>query len=143
MDETMTLTEFMAGNAITVEPVDYVASKRFVKNGKPIPWKLQAISNDRIDALTKRYTKYVPIKGTRETKKEFDSLGYMEALALETIVYPNLDDAELQASYNAIGALELVKTMLTPGEWYDLQMACSEANGYQSGMEDKIKTAKN
>lgn len=146
--EDMTLSAFMKENAIEIAPIEYVASKRFVtkdENGelKPVPWKLKPISNDRVDALQKKYTKRIPLKGSRETQKEFDTVGYMEELTVETVQYPNLNDAKLQASYGVIGNLALAKAMLTPGEFTDLMMACSEANGYESGMAEKIETVKN
>ena len=38
--------------------------------------------------------------------------------------------------------VELVKAMLTPGEYADLLAAVTEAQGYDVGMEDKVKEVK-
>ena len=143
MDENLTLSVFLKENALEIEPVGYVASKRFVKDGKPVEWKLKPVSNEFMDKLSTKCIKHVPIKGTRDVKKEFDNVKFMEELALATVIYPNLNDASLQDSYGVLGAADLVRAMLTPGEWSDLQFACSEANDYQSGMEDKLVKANN
>lgn len=146
--EKMTLSAFLKENVTEFETQEYVASKRFaVRNEKgesePVKWLLRPISNEEIDKLVDKHTKYTQIKGSLERKREFKNKEYMEELALKTIVYPDLNDEELQKSWGVIGAEDLVKTMLTPGEWTDLQLACSEANGYNSGMGDKVKTVKN
>lgn len=143
-----TLSGFMKENAIEIKPVEYVASKRFVQkdeNGKvePIKWELKALASERFEELRRRSKKRVPIKGTSETKIEFDNEGFLEKVTLETIVFPNLNDESLQENYGVVGAAELAKAMLTAGEWADLQTACLEANDYEVGMKDKIEKVKN
>ena len=59
------------------------------------------------------------------------------------MTYPNLNSEELQNSYNAVGAGELVRLMLTPGEYSDLFQAVMQANNFEAGMDEKIKAVKN
>ena len=77
------------------------------------------------------------------TREKFDSQGFNDAMLLESIVYPVLDDMELQDSWGVNDALELVKAMLTPGEYADLLNAVVEAQGFEVGMDEKVKAVKN
>ena len=144
MAEIKSLKSFLQENAIKKENILYIASKRFIdEKGKPIEWELRTLTNDELDKLTTRYTKKIPIKGTKDYKEKFDSDAFMMALTLESVVYPNLDDVELQNDWNVVGSEALLKAMLTPGELTDLKLAASEASDFDAGMNDKIKQIKN
>ena len=123
-----TLKAFFKENVIKKAPVQYTASKRMVgEDGKPVPWEIRVLTNEEMDSLRDACTKRIPVKGTKDWKMEF----------------PNLNDAELQGNWDAIGAEELLKAMLTPGELADLYSAVSQASDFEAGMGDKIKTVKN
>jgi len=137
------LKAFLAENVVKKEPVGYVASPRFMVDGEPVEWKLRVLTNDEMDKLHKRHTKRVPMKGTRDFKTEFDNEAFAMDMALQSIVYPNLDDAELQDSWGTIGAEDTLKAMLTPGELTDLYSAVAQVCDFEAGMDDKIKRVKN
>lgn len=138
------LQAFLAQNAIKAEETAYVASARFLgKDKKPIPWKIKMITADRDEELRNQCKKKSFIPGTRDQKVELDSDKYSAVLICECVTYPNLDDAVIQDSYGAIGAEDLIHKMLTPGEYTDLFMAVQQINGFQVGMDEKIKKAKN
>lgn len=139
------LVAFLAENAIKAENIKYVASKRFLGADKqPIEWELRVLTSEEDEALKKNCKKKVFIPGTRDAKIELDSDKYAEELICACVVYPNLNDAGLQDSYGAVGAGQLVRKMLTPGEYTDLYLMVSQANGFEVGMDDKkIKEAKN
>lgn len=67
----------------------------------------------------------------------------MSAVVTKCVVYPNLNDKELQDSYGVMGAESLVKTMLKPGEYIDLINKVQEVNGYNVTQEDLVEEAKN
>ena len=67
----------------------------------------------------------------------------MELLATECIVYPDLRNAELQNSYQVMGAGALLKKMLKPGELQDLYVKIQEVNGFDETFEEKVDRAKN
>ena len=136
--------EFMAGNAIKDENVKYVASKRFVKNGKPIEWEIQAIESDKDEAIRKECTKRVPIVGKRgQYNQETDTDKYIGKLCVASTVYPNLNDTELQDSYGVKGADALLKKMLKAGEYTEYKAKVMEVNGYDMSMEEMVDEAKN
>ncbi len=135
---------FLAQNAIKAECTKYVASTRFLdKNKKPMAWEIKTITNSEDEDIRNAHKKKEFVPGTRQTSVYLDQEAYAVALICECVVYPNLNDAGLQESYGVIGAEELIKKMLTPGEYTSLFSAIQQANGFETGMNDKIKTAKN
>lgn len=145
VDEITTdITAFLSANAIKTKDVEYVASQRFLgKDGKPIPWRLRVLTNDELDEITKRCKKKEFLPKTREYKTTVDNVKLELEMICASVVYPNLNDEQLQDSYGAIGAEETVKRMLTPGEYTDLARAVTEAAGFQMGMQDQVNVAKN
>ena len=143
------LNAFLSQNAIKVENRKYVASERFIgEDGKPIEWELKAIDSDRDRQLRKDSAIRVPVlnkkgKSTGQYTSETDFNTYTLKLCVETIVFPDLHDAELQNSYGVMGAEELLTTMLTPGEYTDLSSEVGEVNGFDRTLEDKVEEAKN
>lgn len=62
------LSCFLAQNAVKVENVKVVVSKRFLdKNKKPVEWEIQAITSSEDEALRKDCTKRVPVTGKRDS----------------------------------------------------------------------------
>lgn len=139
------LQAFLAENVIKAENVKYVASKRFVGADKqPIEWEIRVLTSEEDEAIKKSCKKKVFTPGTRDVKIELDSDKYAEELICACVAYPNLHDASLQDSYGVVGAAQLIRKMLTPGEYTDLYLMVSQANGFEVGMDDKkIKQAKN
>ncbi|CUH95876.1 hypothetical protein P22_1962 [Propionispora sp. 2/2-37] len=139
------LVAFLAENAIKAENIKYVASKRFRDaNKNSIEWEIRVLTSEEDEAIKKTCKRKVFVPGTRDAKIEFDNEKYAEELIVACVVYPNLNDAALQDSYGVVGAVQLIHKMLTPGEYTDLYLMVSQANGFEVGMDDKkIKQAKN
>lgn len=135
---------FMAGNADKNETVKYVASKRFVDKGKPVEWELKSIDSDLDEAIRKECTKKIPVPGKRgQYNQETDTDKYIGKMCVASIVYPNLNNAELQDSYGVKSADALLKKMLKPGEYTELKAKVMEVNGYDMSMEELVDEAKN
>lgn len=143
MSETQNLTAFLKNNVEIVNQVEYVASNRIKAGDEPVAWKINVLQNKVIDKLRNRYTKMIKDGKTGVTREKFDSQGFNDAMLLESIVFPNLDDMELQDSWGVNDPLELVKAMLTPGEYADLLNAVVEAQGFEVGMDEKVRAVKN
>jgi len=139
------LTAFLSQNAIKVENVKYVASKRFInEDGKPIEWEVGSITSDADELLRKTCTKRVPVPGKRNMfVPETDFNAYLTKLAVKCTIYPNLNDKEVQDSYGVMGAEQLLKVMLTPGEYADYANKVQEINGFNVPLEDAVEEAKN
>ena len=140
-----TLSAFFAQNALKIENVKYVASKRFLdEKKKPIEWEIKSISSQEDEQLRKECTKRVPIPGKRgQYNQETDTDKYVGQMCVACTVYPNLNDAELQDSYGVKSADALLKKMLLPGEYIEYKAKVMEVNGYDMSMEELVDEAKN
>ena len=137
-------TIFMAGNAQKVDNVKYVASKRFMVKNKPVEWELKPIDSDLDELIRKECTKKVPVAGKRgQYTQETDTDKYIAKMCVACVVYPNLNDAELQDSYGVHDGVALLKKMLLPGEYTELKAKIMEVNGYDMSMEELVDEAKN
>lgn len=136
---------FMAQNKIKKPNVKYVASKSFVdKDGKPIEWELKQIGNKEDDALRKSCTRQVKIAGKANmTRQELDSAQYIGKLAAACTVYPDLNNKELQDSYGVMGSDDLLKAMLSAGEYAEYCNKVSEVNDFDVDLNDRVEEAKN
>jgi len=141
----MSLSAFMAENAAKIENVKYVVSPRFKgEDMKPIPWEIRPITGNDDEAIRKSCMKRVPIPGKRgQYQQETDYNMYLGKLAVACVVYPNLNDQELQDSYKVMGADALLKTMLTPGEYADLLAKVQEVCGFDTTLQEDVDAAKN
>lgn len=124
--------------------VFFPASKRIKdEEGNPVMWELRVLGYDEIKAITKRNTKNVPNKVTGAAEKRTNTEEAAMEMTLASIVFPDLNDADLQDSWGVVGAEALLKAMLTPGEIVDLENAVQSAAGYSTEMDEKITAVKN
>lgn len=142
---SMTLSGFLAENAVQVENIKFVVSKRFLDGeGNPIPWEIKTITGTEDEALRKSCAKRVPIPGKKnQYQKETDYDQYLGKLAVACTVFPDLNNKELQDSYKVMGAEALLKTMLTPGEYADFISKVQEVCGFDTTLQEDVDTAKN
>jgi hypothetical protein len=139
------LSAFLSQNAIKVENIEYIASKRFLdEQGKAIAWELKNITSLEDEAIRKSCIKKVQVPGKRgQFTQEFDANAYISKLVASCVVYPNLRDVELQNSYGVMGEVELLNHMLIPGELNNLAAKVQEINGLNETMDDLVTEAKN
>lgn len=105
---------FLAENAEKIENVKYVVSNRFKdENGKPVEWELRAISSEENDELQRRAMVNIPVVGQRgQYTRDIDQIKYVGLLLTASVVFPDLNDAELQDSYKVKTPEALLKRML-------------------------------
>lgn len=139
------LTAFLAENAIKVQNIKFVASKRFIdENKKPIEWEIRCLTSKEDEEIRKECTKRVQVPGKRgQYTLDTDYNMYIGKLASRCTVYPNLNSVELQNSYKVMGDDVLLKTMLTAGEYADYMNKVQEVNGFDISFDDKVEEAKN
>ena len=139
----MDLSSFFRENAIKTEEVKFVVSKRFLdKKKEPIEWTIKPISSQRDEELMKQATNRAKNKAG-QIQTELDTNKYIGLLAVACTVYPNLNDANLQNSYNVMGADELLKNMLLPGEYANYLSKIQEICGFDQNVNDMVQQAKN
>ena len=139
------LKAFFAQNALKVENEKVVVSKRFLDDkGNPMEWEIQAITPKENEQLKESNTKKVKAGGKKQYyMPELSFADYSAELIATCIVYPNLNDADLQDSYKVMGATDLIRKMLTPGEYDELFTKVQEINGFEIDFGDKVDEAKN
>lgn len=137
---------FLKGNALAVENVKFVASKRFIdpKTKKPVEWEIKPIETVTDEQLRKESTKKIPVAGKRgQYTMDLDTDKYLGKMCAACVVFPNLNSAELQDSYGVKDSDTLLKTMLTAGEYMELKAKVAEVNGYDVSMDELVEDAKN
>lgn len=136
---------FLSQNALKAKNEKYVASTRFHgEDKKPAEWEIQAITSAEDEVLRRECTRRVPVAGKKgQFTQETDFNQYLGKLAAKCTVFPNLNDKELQDSYHALGADELLKTMLTAGEYAGYIEKIQRINGFDTTMEELEEEAKN
>jgi len=137
------LQAFFAQNVHSDIVEEFIVSPRFKDaDGKPIPWKLRAITEAENEEIRKASTQMVKGKnGARvpETKPEV----YLAKIAVASVVFPDLKDVELQKSYGVLGAEELLKKMLLAGEYAALIQKVQEINGFDQDINELVDEVKN
>jgi hypothetical protein len=112
--------------------------------GKEKKMKFKPISATKGDEIRKSCRKVSIYKGQKQVSTDQDS--YMEKLIIETTVYPDFRNEELQKAWGVMGAENLLKAMkgkMLDGEYAELFAIVSEINGYDKSMDELIEEAKN
>ncbi|MCI2105096.1 MAG: phage portal protein [Intestinimonas sp.] len=123
-----------------VENRKIVVSSRFVEDGKPVAWEIRPITEKENSQLEKKYT-----MANRKTGVErLDRDAYAHALVAAAVVFPDLTNTELQKGYNVLGEVNLLKEMLTIGEFAVLSEAISELSGLdRNDINEQMEDVKN
>lgn len=143
----MNLEVFMKGNVLPAEEKEVAISKRMLDSeGNPVKWTLQAITTREDTELRQECTRVAKAPGKNgkrgATVEKLDVDLYGLKLCAACVVYPDLNNAELQDSYGVKNPIDLLKVMLLPGELADLQVEATDVCGFQS-FDEKVEEAKN
>ena len=134
---------FLKQNTIPVENQEVEVSKRFKDDaGNIVKFEIKSISNEMDDALRKQNTRQVK-KAKGVIVPELDQQKYFVDLVLKSLVYPDLDDKELQDSWGVMDSRELINAMLLPGEYTALLQEVQKINGWDLNVEDIKDEVKN
>lgn len=138
------LSAFFKQNAKSVENQKITVSDRFTdEDGKPMKWEITCISASENQKLRKNSIRNKPIVGKRgQYTQEVDIATYQAHLATKCVVFPDLNDKDLQNSYGAMDAEQLISAMLTPGEFDELILSITDLCGFKTE-EELIDDAKN
>jgi hypothetical protein len=123
-----------------VENKKVVISNRFVENGKPVEWEIRAISEKENGSLERKCTKVDRKTGVQQ----LDRVAFGHALAAAGVVFPDLNNAELQKAYGTLGAENVLEKMLTVGEFAKLTEEVSKLSGLDTDdINEQIDEVKN
>lgn len=139
----MSLSAFFGNNVQSEITEEVVVSERFKgEDGKPIPWKLRAMTEAENEQIRKSSTKMQKNKNGLQMP-EVNMEQYMAKMVVACVIYPNLKDAELLQSYGVMAADELLKKMLLAGEYAALAQKVQEINGFDKDINDLVEEVKN
>lgn len=126
-------------NPVKVENKEVIVSDRFLENGKPVPFVIRPITQEENQALMKKHTK----KDKKTGEEKMDRLAYNHELTAAAVVFPSLENAELQKAYGTLGAAKTLAAMLYIGEFTTLFQEVQELSGLNLDINDEIEEAKN
>lgn len=110
---------------------------------KKIDWQIQKLSPEKVKELRKKAEKKEQVTKGRY-QKNMDTDEYLDNLTVESVVFPDLRDVDLQNSYGVRSAVSLLYKMVdNAGELEELKIAVSRANGFDDRLEDMAEEAKN
>lgn len=129
-------------NPVSIEAEkEIVISKRFLdESGKPIPFKIRALSQEEMDSIIKQATRTVKVKHQQQDK--LDNRLMSRLVVLKGTVFPNFAAKELCDKYKVADPTLVSGKMLLSGEHTKLSDAIMELSGYDSD-EDVEEEAKN
>lgn len=135
------LNAFFKKNKKEKEIVKYAASKDFVdEKGTVIEWEIRPLKSKEADKIRNECTT-IEAKGKRVN---VDNSKFNRMVAAACTVFPNLNDLELQDSYEVRGAEDLIQEMLdNDGEYQAYCKKILEISGYEMDDNELIKEAKN
>ena len=116
---------FYKENRKEAENKKIVISKRFLdEQENEICWEMKALSQKENEEILKKCRKM------RSAGKNTEQ--YQETMVLaESVVFPDLNNIELQNSYKVVGKEALLLELLTAGEYEALKEAVEEVNMIQ------------
>ena len=116
-------------------------SKRFRdENGKAVPFKIRAVTQEENDLLVKRSMR--PVKGGRRGEKELDGSLLSPRIVVAATVEPDFTSEELCRAYGVLDPLEVPGKMLLAGEFKKLSEEIMRLSGFDDA-EDLEEEAKN
>lgn len=137
---------FFKQNKKIKENVKLAVTKSLVdENNEPLLWEIRPVSTRENELIRNECTKKVAVNKKKGLfLPEFDADKYIAKLICKSIVFPNLNDKELQDSYGVMGAEELLKEMVNEaGEYANLSEFVQTFNGFDIDIDDKVEEAKN
>lgn len=140
------LSLFLKSNKKKMENQEYAATKSLCdENGEPLKWTLQPVTTKISEKIREACTKEVPVHGKKGMyRQKFDSADYMAKVICESVVYPDLEDKQLQDSYGVMTPEELIVEMVdNPEEYNALAEFITNMSGLTETLQDAVDEVKN
>ncbi|WDT65116.1 hypothetical protein NV391_09105 [Companilactobacillus crustorum] len=124
-----------------MENVDAKPETREVKFPRfKAPFVIKSITEDENSVLQKQATTKTKDRQTRQITSTVDQSKYVDLLAAACVVSPELDNADLQKSWNSIAdPVGLLKKMLKVGEYAELLNQIQDLCGFDLEDVDDLR----
>lgn len=121
----------------TSEEKEVVISNRFQdENGRPVPFKIRALTQEENDRITKQATRQTKVNG--QTVEKLDSVDFSRRMVVASTIEPDFQAKELCDAYGVLDPLLVPGKMLLSGEYAKLLNAITDLSGF-GGAEDEVK----
>lgn len=137
---------FLKGNKRQRQNAKYAASKSFCgEDGKPLEWEVRALSTKESEKIREDCTIEVPVTGKpNQYRSKLLSAKYIARIMAAAVVFPDLNNADLQDSYGVATPEDLIVEMLdNPVEYNEFSMFIQQYSGLDTTMKEKVEEAKN
>lgn len=138
-------SKFMKANKIQKQNVMHPVTKSLVDDdGNPLLWEIRPLTTKENEALREKCTIEVPVKGKPNMfRPKVDMNKYQTMVMCAAVVFPDLNNVELQNSYGVMTPEDLLKEMVdNPAEYTDLMVFVQKLSGFKTIQED-VDEAKN
>lgn len=138
-------SKFMKANKIQKQNVMHPVTKSLVdENGEPLQWEIKPLTTKENEALREACTIDVPVKGKPNMyRPKVDMNKYQTKLICAAVVFPDLNNKDLQDSYGVMTPEDLIKEMVDdPAEYTDLMVLVQQISGFKT-LQEEIDEAKN
>ena len=133
------LSAFLHPAALNEEK-EIVISDRFVdENGKVVPFKIRALSQEEVDSITTKSRRREKIGG--KVQENLDSIVFARRMVVSATVEPDFSSREMCDAHGVMDPLLVPVKMLKSGEYSRLLDAITELSGFDDneGIEEEAK----
>lgn len=140
------LNRFLKKNKVVKANLKIAATRSLRdEKGEPLLWEIKPLTTKEDSAIRDECTMDVPVTGKPGIfRPKFNGSKYLVKVAARSVVYPNLNEKELQDSYGVMCAEDLIGEMIDdPGEFNAFMSKIQDYNGFNETFQDKVDEAKN
>lgn len=140
------LSRFLKKNKKLKENVQYAVTKSLTdEKGQPLLWEIRPLTSKETNRLTDECTFQEQVSGKPNVfRNKINSTKLLQKMMVASVVFPNLNDKDLQDSYGVMTPEELITEMVDdPGEYNNFGKYLNELNGFNEGINEKVEEAKN
>ncbi len=137
----MDLKAFLNNGNNGNETFEYTPTQKFKDNNdKAIPWVFKKLSIEEYEAIRDECTS---VNFADKGKTKFNNILFNKKIVCNSVIEPNLNNAELQDSYGVKKPEDLITKMFdNVGEYYSLLDYLLKINGFKNFDKD-VEDAKN
>lgn len=123
--------------AVPAEEKEVIISNRFQENGKPIPFKIRALTQEENDQISKRCSKNELVNGQWVNK--LDSIRYSRELVCAGTVEPNFASKQVCDHFKVADPALVPGKMLLAGEFAKLMNEIMRFSGFDENIGEAAK----
>lgn len=133
------VNDFLRENVGSPVKTEKVKFKRF-----KAPFEIKTLTGDDLTELRKQAMRRTVDRRTHQVTEQMDENKFEDLVVVSSVVVPNLYDAKLQKSWQALGdPAKVLGRMLTSGEYNELTTRIMDVSGLNEDPNDLVEEAKN